>query len=70
MIVKEFLLTSKEINLTAIALKMYPTNKGAQSYLSRKLNGIDNRTFTKKDAELALKVLNDLGTEISNLKAE
>jgi hypothetical protein len=67
--VKEFLLTRKEINLSGIAELMWPTNKSAASYLSRKLNGLDNRTFTQKDAELALRVLKDLGVSIDDLKA-
>lgn len=65
--VKEFLLTSKELNLSGIAELMWPSNKGAASYLSRKLHGIDNRTFTQKDSELALKVLKDLGVRIDSL---
>jgi len=66
--VKQFLLKSKELNLSGIAELMWPTNKSAASYLSRKLHGIDNRTFTQKDAALALKVLNELGVKISQLK--
>jgi hypothetical protein len=67
--VKEFLLTTKEINLTAIAQLMWPENKTAKTYLSKKLHGLDNRVFTDKDAELALKVLKDLGERIDGLKA-
>jgi hypothetical protein len=67
--VKEFLLTSKELNLSSIAGLMWPTNKRAASYLSRKLNGLDSRSFTEKDAELAFKVLKDLGQRIEQLKA-
>jgi hypothetical protein len=67
--VKEFLLRSRELNLSGIAELMWPTNKRAASYLSRKLNGLDNRSFTEKDAELALKVLKDLGHRIQLLQA-
>lgn len=66
--VKDFLLSSKELNLSGIAELMWPTNKKAASYLSRKLHGLDNRSFTAKDAELALKVLNELGVKIKELK--
>lgn len=66
--IKEFLLNTKEINLTGIAEQMWPNNKSAKTYLSKKLNGLDNRVFTQKDAELALKVLNELGIKISELK--
>ncbi|WP_069658616.1 hypothetical protein [Arcticibacter eurypsychrophilus] len=65
--VKEFLLTEKKINLSAIAWEMWPDNKGAHSYLSRKLNNIDGRTFTDKDSALALKVLKNLGIKIDEL---
>jgi hypothetical protein len=67
--VKEFLMTSKEINLKGIAELMWPSNASANTYLSKKLNGLDGRTFTDKDAELALKVLKELGQSIKTLKA-
>jgi hypothetical protein len=66
--VKDFLLSSKELNLSGIAELMWPSNKSAASYLSRKLHGLDNRVFTEKDAELALKVLKELGVKIGDLK--
>jgi hypothetical protein len=66
--VKEFLLTSTEINLKGIAQLMWPSNASANTYLSKKLNGLDDRSFTDKDAELALKVLKELGKSIKGLK--
>lgn len=66
--IKEFLKNEKDINVYSIAHKMWPNNKGAHVYLSKKLNGLDNRVFTSKDAELALKVLKDLGVRIKTLE--
>jgi hypothetical protein len=66
--IKEFLKNETDINVFSIAHKMWPNNKGAHVYLSKKLNGLDNRVFTPKDAELALKVLKELGVKINELK--
>lgn len=46
---------------------MYPNNKNAVAYLSRKLHGKDNRSFTKKDVEKALKALKEKCELISDL---
>jgi hypothetical protein len=64
MTVTEFLKTSP-IDQKYIADRMWPKNKNAKVYLSMKLSGI--RPFTKKDAELALKVLHELGAKINDL---
>jgi len=66
--VKEFLKTNTDINPYSIAHKMWPNNKGAHVYLSRKIGENADRPFTKKDAELALKALNELAAEIIELK--
>ena len=68
MTVEEFLKTEKVINLSQIAFKMYPNNKSANTYLINKLNGNDNRKFTKKDSELALSVLKDICADIRKFK--
>jgi hypothetical protein len=68
--IKEFLLTTESLNLTGIAKLMWPSNKSAKTYLSKKLNGLDGRTFTDKDAALALKALNELADDIKKLKHE
>ena len=67
MTVEEFLKTEKGINLAPIASKMYPNNKSANTYLVNKLNKNDNRKFTEKDAELALKALKELSIKIIEL---
>ena len=67
MTVEEFLKTEKGINLAQIASKMYPNNKSANTYLVNKLNKNDNRKFTEKDAELALKALKELSIKIIEL---
>jgi hypothetical protein len=66
--IKTFLLESNEINLTAIAAAMWPKNKESRSYLSKKLNGLDERSFTQKDEKKALEVLQDLAKRINNLQ--
>ncbi|MGU3377376.1 hypothetical protein [Chryseobacterium sp. M5A1_1a] len=67
MTVEDYLKNHCKVDLTHIASKMWPTNKNAAAYLSRKLNNADGRTFTKKDSENALKVLKELSLELSNL---
>ncbi|MDB5240069.1 MAG: hypothetical protein JWP57_694 [Spirosoma sp.] len=63
--VKDFLKTNKDINLSELAQKMWPNNKSAKTYLSRKING--ERPFTRKDAELAKRVLGELGVTLTSL---
>lgn len=67
MTVEEFLKTESILNLAEIARRMYPNNKSANTYLINKLNGNDNRSFTKKDTERALKVLKELSIAIIEL---
>lgn len=70
MTVEEFLKSNPPIELGYVAQKMFPNNKYAKQYLSNKLNNNDNRKFTKKDAESALKALKELSIEIINLDLE
>ncbi|WP_312900218.1 hypothetical protein [Chryseobacterium taichungense] len=70
MTVEEFLKSKPPVELGYIAKKMFPNNKSAKQYLSNKLNNNDNRTFTKKDAESAMKALKELSIEIINLTIE
>lgn len=61
----DYLKNSRAINASVIAERMWPKNKTAKSYMSRKLNG--ERPWTAKDEQLAIKVLHDLGVELSEL---
>jgi hypothetical protein len=61
---KDYLLTQKEFQLSALAFRMWPNNKAADTYLSKKLNGLDDRTFTAKDEILARKALKELGISL------
>ncbi|QEL01553.1 hypothetical protein FKG96_12300 [Olivibacter sp. LS-1] len=65
--VKEFLKTNPDINLASIASKMWPTNKSAKTYLSRKLSGEGDRPWTDKDSAKAKEVLKQLSDEIQRL---
>ena len=59
---KEYLLTQKDFMLSALASRMWPDNKSADTYLSVKLSG--KRPFTEKDEQLARKALQDLGVSL------
>lgn len=63
--VKDFLKSNKTLNLSEVATLMWPNNKSAKTYLSRKLNG--ERPFTKKDALRAKAILTQLGVELTEL---
>jgi len=62
---KDYLINHSPIELSYIAGKMWPENKAAKSYLSKKLSG--ERPWTEKDNALAKKVINELGDELSKL---
>lgn len=62
---KDYLIEQKEIKLSFIAESMWPTNKGAKGYLSKKLNG--DLPWTEKDNEMAKRVLIELGEKLINL---
>jgi hypothetical protein len=62
---KEYILNDCPIEKSVIAERMWPTNKAAKSYLSKKLSG--ERSWTDKDNALAKKVVNELGIELSLL---
>ena len=68
MTVEKYLKNEPPIKLAFIAGKMYPNNKSANTYLINKLNGNDNRKFTKKDSELAILALKDICKDISKIK--
>lgn len=61
---KEYLLTQKIFSLSALASLMWPKNKSADTYLSKKLRGLDGRVFTAKDEDLAREKLCELGVQI------
>lgn len=61
---KEYLQTQKEFQLSALAKLMWPQNKTADNYLSRKLNGLTGRSWTEKDEKLARKALKELGIHL------
>ena len=61
----EYLKNTRAINASAIAEKMWPKNQTTKSYMSRKLNG--ERPWTPKDEQLAIKVLHELGVELTSL---
>lgn len=60
MTVQEYLKTCP-IDLIHIAALMYPTNKAANSYLSKKLKG--DRPFTKADETKAINALKSIGKD-------
>ena len=62
---KDFLLNDSPVNLKYVAGKMWPTNKSADTYMSRKLNG--DRPWTEKDEQKAIEVLNELADRIKSL---
>lgn len=70
MTVKEYLKNNKAVNVSEVAKIMFPNNETAANYLLNKLNDTANRTFTKKDAEKALKALQKLYGNINDLTIE
>jgi DNA-directed RNA polymerase subunit F len=70
MTVEEYLKTNKAVNISEVAKIMFPNNKTASLYLTNKLNKTAKRTFTKKDAESALKALKELYGNINELTIE
>jgi hypothetical protein len=65
--IKEYLMTTDEINVAYVARQMFPSNKSAHTYISRKLNGTDGRSWTQKDEDSAKVILNQLGEKLKNL---
>lgn len=70
MTVEEYLKTNKAVNISEVAKLMFPNNKTAALYLTNKLNGTANRSFTKKDAGNALLALQNLYGNINDLTIE
>lgn len=66
--VLEFLKTTKDINLTTLAFKMWPKHKSANTYLSVKLSGA--RPWTAKDEAKAAEILKELGIKLTSLSAK
>jgi len=61
---KQYLKEQSEFSLKALAFRMWPNNKTADNYLSRKLYEYDGRKFTAKDEKLARKALKELGVKL------
>ncbi len=61
---KAYLLTQKKFSLSKLAFLMWPDNKTADNYLSKKLHNHSGRSFTLKDEKLARKALKELGVEL------
>lgn len=61
---KEYLKTQTDFQLSALARLMWPDNKTADTYLSKKLNELDGRKFTDKDEIEARKALKILGVKL------
>jgi hypothetical protein len=61
---KDYLINQKEFSLKALAFRMWPNNKTADNYLSKKLHGYSDQQFTAKDEKLARKALKELGVKL------
>lgn len=61
---KEYLLSQSQVHLSEIAFRMWPNNKTANNYLSKKLHGKMGFTFTEKDDKLARQALKELGIKL------
>lgn len=70
MTIEEYLKNNKAVSLTEVAKIMFPKNKTGALYLSNKLNKTANRSFTRKDAEKAIKALDELYGVINYLTIE
>lgn len=62
---KEYLINQSDVQLSAVASLMWPTNKNAKVYLSMKLKGA--RPWTESDNEKAEKALHALGRKLIKL---
>ena len=60
---KDYLLTQSKFTLSKLATLMWPENKTAAHYLSKKLHE-HGRKFTKKDEKIARAALKELGLEL------
>ena len=67
MTVEEYLKKNKAVSVSEVASLMFPKNKTAKSYLSKKLNQKDGLSFTQRDAVNALKAIKDLYGVIDSL---
>ena len=64
MTAKEFLLNDDRISAKGIAKLMWPNNKHANTYLSKKLNDKNGLTWTDADEAKALAVFSQLKIEL------
>ncbi|HLT86475.1 MAG TPA: hypothetical protein VKZ57_02730 [Sphingobacterium sp.] len=62
---KDFLVQHRWLNLKTLAHEIYPTNKSAETYLSRKLRGV--RPWTEKDEIKAKKALIRIAKKLEKL---
>ncbi|MCT4288575.1 hypothetical protein ACH34C_07130 [Elizabethkingia anophelis] len=67
MTVEEYLKSSPPVKLAKIAEAMYPNNNYAATALNSKLKNVDKRSFTREDAELALKAIRKICDEMLSL---
>lgn len=67
---EKYLKENKAVSVSEVAKLMYPKNKTAKSYLSKKLNKKDGFKFTLVDAENALEALKTLYGNINDLTLE
>jgi hypothetical protein len=75
MTVEDYLKNHCKVDLGYIAIRMWPNNKSALSYLSKKLHKKHGKTFTQADAKKAMKILsttviNDLSDEFKSLTVD
>lgn len=62
---RQYLLDQDELQLMAVAKRMWPNNKNAKIYLSMKLSG--TRKWTAKDDLLAKKALSEIGEKLIDI---
>ena len=70
MTVEKYLKENKAVSVSEVAKRMFPKNKTAKSYLSKKLNKKDGFKFTLADAEKALEALKKIYGNINCLTLE
>lgn len=63
--VRDYLISQNAVTLAYVASQMWPGNKSAKVYLSKKLNGA--LPWTQADEESALEILRKLGEELRGL---
>ncbi len=61
---KQYLLSQSQIQLSEIAFRMWPNNKTADNYLSKKLHDKMGKRFNDNDEKLARNALKELGVKL------